>query len=388
MENSNNQQKSCSKNWNSEKINKGDIPTKIKQYFSNKLEILEVKFKSDLKVVKPFKFEYVELYHDLENLLIEITNFIEGKEDQNINNNTPSEKSQPQDINFKQSQLQTESNTPKITENNKNGSAKPLDKKKYIPVNGNLNDNSNYNTVAIAPSNKIHISNNTAKKNVNLILPNDNLNAKKKEVTTNLNAKTVTPTKNKNPNEETLASAASKRGASALNKKEEIGNKDKDKEKVLDKSNFSATNTEKKKSVINPTIDLKNSKNTLSVGANNEKTGNLKTKTKLPTGGVGAGVGNSNANAKVKLTNRTSSMPKNLEKKLENAETAKKTKSVPKKNDNDTNEKIEVINIEYKIEKENENEDEMIVSNFVQEKQEEVKEEINKKEKLEQIIAI
>ena len=47
------------------------------------VKLLKMQFKLDMKIIKPYKYEYVELYHNLEDLQTEILNFIDGKDDQN-----------------------------------------------------------------------------------------------------------------------------------------------------------------------------------------------------------------------------------------------------------------------------------------------------------------
>jgi hypothetical protein len=342
----------------SRKINKEDLSAKIKEYFSNKLDTLEMKFKLDMKIIKPYKYEYVELYHNLEDLQTEILNFIDGKDDQNNINNTISEK--PQVINLK-TPIQNLPNISSTIDVDKNASAKPFDRKKSILVNGTSNNNSTLNS---STTNKNDALNSTSRNN---LTKGDNLNIKKKEVTINVNSnKLNTSMKTKNAVEESSGNS------STPIKKKEIVNKDKekekdkalDKEKVVDKSiNNTTINSGKKKNIINPNNEIKNIKNGISTsGNNNDKKENLKTKP--------------GTNSNNKSTIRTSSVPKKDEKLLENADTAKKNLSTSKNNDNNLNEKI----LENK---EDENEDGNIVSNFIVEKQEENKEESNIEEKLE-----
>jgi len=62
-------------------INPSDLTGKIENFFSVKLETLESKFHNDLAIVEPFKFEFIDLYHDLENLKQEILDFLKEEEE-------------------------------------------------------------------------------------------------------------------------------------------------------------------------------------------------------------------------------------------------------------------------------------------------------------------
>jgi len=57
-------------------INPSDLTARIENFFSEKLETLESKFQNDLVIVEPFKFQFIDLYHDLENLKKEILDFL------------------------------------------------------------------------------------------------------------------------------------------------------------------------------------------------------------------------------------------------------------------------------------------------------------------------
>lgn len=60
-------------------INPEDLKFKIGDFFKEKLENLELKFKNDLEIVEPYKFEFIDLYHDFENLKLEILDFLKKR---------------------------------------------------------------------------------------------------------------------------------------------------------------------------------------------------------------------------------------------------------------------------------------------------------------------
>ena len=60
-------------------VNKDELKAKISNYFGNKLENQEEKFKADIKIVKPIKIHFVELYHTLEDLKLEVKKIINTK---------------------------------------------------------------------------------------------------------------------------------------------------------------------------------------------------------------------------------------------------------------------------------------------------------------------
>jgi hypothetical protein len=62
-------------------INPSDLNARIENFFSEKLETLESKFQNDLVIVEPFKFQFIDLYHDLENLKKEILDFLKKEEE-------------------------------------------------------------------------------------------------------------------------------------------------------------------------------------------------------------------------------------------------------------------------------------------------------------------
>jgi len=61
-------------------INPSDLIAKIENFFCEKLETLESKFKNELEIVEPFKLEFIDLYHNLENLKQEILDFLKEEE--------------------------------------------------------------------------------------------------------------------------------------------------------------------------------------------------------------------------------------------------------------------------------------------------------------------
>ncbi len=74
-------------------INPKELSEKIHNTLSDKLEILESKFQNDLLIIEPYKFQFIDLYHDLENLKEEILEFLkkeeEKKNSKKKNNNKP-----------------------------------------------------------------------------------------------------------------------------------------------------------------------------------------------------------------------------------------------------------------------------------------------------------
>jgi len=62
-------------------INPEDLKIKIEGFFNEKLENFESKFRNDLEIVEPYKHEFIDLYHDLENLKLEILDFLRKEEE-------------------------------------------------------------------------------------------------------------------------------------------------------------------------------------------------------------------------------------------------------------------------------------------------------------------
>lgn len=70
-------------------INPSDLTAKIEDFFRGKLETLESKFKNDLEIVEPFKFQFIDLYHNLENLKQEILDFLKIEEEKKTTQKKP-----------------------------------------------------------------------------------------------------------------------------------------------------------------------------------------------------------------------------------------------------------------------------------------------------------